>query len=122
MGKKDKPERIFSSFPESGPEFLFGSSPTASSQLFYSCNRFCAFPISLYISLSLAWKDGWNERDSNGEFKRICVFCGSRSGNRSTFSDAALQLGKLMAEKKINLVYGGGSVGLMGFISQTRNS
>ncbi|OAY40001.1 cytokinin riboside 5'-monophosphate phosphoribohydrolase LOG1 [Manihot esculenta] len=52
-------------------------------------------------------------------FKRICVFCGSRAGYKSSFGDAALQLGKELVERKINLVYGGGSVGLMGLISQT---
>ncbi|KAJ0982321.1 hypothetical protein J5N97_010576 [Dioscorea zingiberensis] len=54
-----------------------------------------------------------------GRFKRICVFCGSRSGNRPSFSHAALQLGKQLVERKIDLVYGGGSVGLMGLVSQT---
>ncbi|KAM0937655.1 putative LOG family protein [Dioscorea sansibarensis] len=54
-----------------------------------------------------------------GRFKRICVFCGSRSGNRPSFSEAALQLGKQLVERKIDLVYGGGSVGLMGLVSQT---
>lgn len=29
-------------------------------------------------------------------FKRICVFCGSRAGYKSTFGDAALELGKLL--------------------------
>lgn len=52
-------------------------------------------------------------------FKRICVFCGSRPGYKSAFSEAALQLGNLLVERKIDLVYGGGSVGLMGLISQT---
>ncbi|XP_058073640.1 cytokinin riboside 5'-monophosphate phosphoribohydrolase LOG1-like [Magnolia sinica] len=59
------------------------------------------------------------ESEKRRRFQRICVFCGSRSGNKSTFSDAALDLGKRMVERKINLVYGGGSVGLMGLISQT---
>ncbi|XP_057497708.1 cytokinin riboside 5'-monophosphate phosphoribohydrolase LOG1-like isoform X2 [Actinidia eriantha] len=53
------------------------------------------------------------------KFKRICVFCGSRAGHKSAFSDAALELGKQLVERKINLVYGGGSVGLMGLISKT---
>ncbi|KAK9284099.1 hypothetical protein L1049_012359 [Liquidambar formosana] len=57
--------------------------------------------------------------EKKGRFKRICVFCGSRAGYKSTFSDAALDLGKLLVERKIDLVYGGGSVGLMGLISQT---
>ncbi|RWR77751.1 cytokinin riboside 5'-monophosphate phosphoribohydrolase LOG1-like protein [Cinnamomum micranthum f. kanehirae] len=55
----------------------------------------------------------------SGRFKTICVFCGSRSGYKPAFSDAALELGKELVERKINLVYGGGSVGLMGLISQT---
>ncbi|XP_072982563.1 cytokinin riboside 5'-monophosphate phosphoribohydrolase LOG1-like isoform X1 [Typha latifolia] len=53
------------------------------------------------------------------KFKRICVFCGSRAGNRPSFSDSALDLGKQLVERQIDLVYGGGSVGLMGLISQT---
>ena len=104
------------------------------------------------------------------KFKRICVFCGSNSGNRTVFSDAALDLGNelvcflfsfsssgycwdmnldwwvifkfwfwsawdwvlwvlhwwfiffpvfLQVKRRIDLVYGGGSVGLMGLISQT---
>ncbi|XP_042484992.1 cytokinin riboside 5'-monophosphate phosphoribohydrolase LOG1-like [Macadamia integrifolia] len=57
--------------------------------------------------------------ERKGKFKRICVFCGSRTGYKSTFSDAALELGKQLVQRKINLVYGGGSVGLMGLISQT---
>ncbi|KAK4285498.1 hypothetical protein QN277_002189 [Acacia crassicarpa] len=52
-------------------------------------------------------------------FKRICVFCGSRSGYKPAFSDAALVLAKLLVERKIDLVYGGGSLGLMGLISKT---
>ncbi|KAK4414466.1 putative cytokinin riboside 5'-monophosphate phosphoribohydrolase LOGL2 [Sesamum alatum] len=49
-------------------------------------------------------------------FKRICVFCGSRKGHKPSFTHAALHLGKLLVERKIDLVYGGGSVGLMGVI------
>ncbi|KAM7490563.1 hypothetical protein LguiA_033484 [Lonicera macranthoides] len=52
-------------------------------------------------------------------FKRICVFCGSNPGHRQVFSDAALDLGNELVIRKIDLVYGGGSVGLMGSISQT---
>ncbi|XP_065625764.1 probable cytokinin riboside 5'-monophosphate phosphoribohydrolase LOGL1 [Quercus suber] len=54
-----------------------------------------------------------------GKFKRVCVFCGSNSGNRKIFGDAALDLGRELVEKKMDLVYGGGSVGLMGLVSQT---
>ncbi|THU62193.1 hypothetical protein C4D60_Mb01t02540 [Musa balbisiana] len=56
---------------------------------------------------------------SKARFRSICVFCGSRSGNRPSFSEAALDLGKQLVERNINLVYGGGSVGLMGLISKT---
>ncbi|TKY67988.1 Cytokinin riboside 5'-monophosphate phosphoribohydrolase LOG1 [Spatholobus suberectus] len=59
------------------------------------------------------------ENKQKGRFQRICVFCGSRAGYKSAFSDAALELGKLLVERKIDLVYGGGRLGLMGLISQT---
>lgn len=57
--------------------------------------------------------------EERGRFERICVFCGSRAGYKPAFSDAALELGQLLVERKIDLVYGGGSVGLMGLISRT---
>ncbi len=47
--------------------------------------------------------------------KRVCVFCGSSPGARREYIDAAEQLGKILAERKIGLVYGGGKVGLMGY-------
>ncbi|KAK4778713.1 hypothetical protein SAY86_006241 [Trapa natans] len=74
-------------------------------------------------------------------FRRVCVFCGSSSGNRPSYQLAALQLAKQLVryiyiclfgflyfflwiifacqvERNIDLVYGGGSIGLMGLISQ----
>ncbi|KAJ9183143.1 hypothetical protein P3X46_007047 [Hevea brasiliensis] len=54
-----------------------------------------------------------------GKFKRVCVFCGSHSGNKKIFSDAALDLGRQLVERKMDLVYGGGSFGLMGLVSRT---
>ncbi|XP_022140765.1 cytokinin riboside 5'-monophosphate phosphoribohydrolase LOG8 isoform X2 [Momordica charantia] len=59
------------------------------------------------------------ESNSKSKFKRVCVFCGSNSGHRKVFSDAALDLGNELVERKIDLVYGGGSVGLMGLVSKT---
>ncbi|MCO5592613.1 hypothetical protein L7F22_046616 [Adiantum nelumboides] len=53
------------------------------------------------------------------KFKRICVFCGSKSGSKPVYSDAALELGRELVDRKINLIYGGGSVGLMGLVSKT---
>ncbi|GAB4828076.1 Cytokinin riboside 5'-monophosphate phosphoribohydrolase log1 [Ancistrocladus abbreviatus] len=56
--------------------------------------------------------------EKKGKFKRICVFCGSKTGHKSIYSDAALELGRVLVERNIDLVYGGGSVGLMGLISK----
>jgi uncharacterized protein (TIGR00730 family) len=46
--------------------------------------------------------------------RRICVYCGSGPGNDPAFAAAARAFGKILAESRIGLVYGGGSVGLMG--------
>lgn len=51
-------------------------------------------------------------------FRRVCVFCGSSPGKNPNYQHAAVQLGKQLVERKIDLVYGGGSIGLMGLISQ----
>jgi uncharacterized protein (TIGR00730 family) len=47
----------------------------------------------------------------------ICVFCGSSSGVRIEYQIAAEQLGRLLAERDVTLVYGGGRVGLMGTLA-----
>ena len=49
--------------------------------------------------------------------KRICVFCGSSPGRRPSFAAAAAELGSRLARDGIGLVYGGGSVGLMGTVA-----
>ena len=46
--------------------------------------------------------------------KNICVYCGSGPGSDPAFVAAARALGKILAENNIGLVFGGGSVGLMG--------
>ncbi|EEE61351.1 hypothetical protein OsJ_15484 [Oryza sativa Japonica Group] len=51
-------------------------------------------------------------------FRRICVFCGSSQGKKKSYQDAAVELGKELVARNIDLVYGGGSVGLMGLVSQ----
>jgi uncharacterized protein (TIGR00730 family) len=53
------------------------------------------------------------------EMKSIAVYCGSMKGNDIAFSDKATELGKLLAQDKIQLVYGGGKVGLMGVIAES---
>lgn len=47
----------------------------------------------------------------------IAVFCGSKSGANPLYEQEAAVLGKLMAEKKITIVYGGGNKGLMGAVA-----
>lgn len=47
----------------------------------------------------------------------LCVFCGARPGQDPEFQSGALALGKLLAEKNVTLVYGGGIVGLMGSVA-----
>ena len=49
--------------------------------------------------------------------RRVCVFCGSKVGHNSLYREAAEMLGKLLVERGLGLVYGGGSVGLMGVIA-----
>jgi len=48
---------------------------------------------------------------------RICVYCGSNMGTRPAYRNAATRLGKSLANREIGLVYGGGSVGLMGVVA-----
>lgn len=47
----------------------------------------------------------------------IAVFCGANKGTHPWFADAATQLGKTLAERGIRVVFGGGSVGLMGVLA-----
>ena len=49
--------------------------------------------------------------------KNITVFCGSNSGFRTDYAEAAIALARLFVEQNIRLVYGGGNVGLMGIIA-----
>jgi len=49
--------------------------------------------------------------------KRIAVFCGSNKGARPAYTEAAERLGELLARERIELVYGGGMVGLMGIVA-----
>jgi uncharacterized protein (TIGR00730 family) len=49
--------------------------------------------------------------------RTLCVYCGSGSGTDPAFAEAARGLGKILADHRIRLVYGGGSVGLMGTLA-----
>ncbi len=56
-------------------------------------------------------------RSSNPNFS-ICVYCGSRPGNKQCYSDAAQDLGTWIGENGGQLVYGGGKNGLMGEVAK----
>jgi uncharacterized protein (TIGR00730 family) len=49
--------------------------------------------------------------------KRLCVFCGSNAGNAPIYRAEAEKLGRLLAARGIELVYGGGNIGLMGAVA-----
>ncbi len=51
--------------------------------------------------------------------RTICVYCGSSPGTDPRFTAAAHAFGSIMAENKIGLIYGGGSVGLMGAVASS---
>ncbi|WP_258098723.1 LOG family protein [Marinoscillum pacificum] len=49
--------------------------------------------------------------------QRLAIFCGSSAGNNPIYKEEAYQVGKLMAKKGIEVIYGGGKVGLMGVVA-----
>ena len=49
--------------------------------------------------------------------RTVCVFCGSSPGTNPAFAEAARQLGRGLARRRVGLVYGGASVGLMGIVA-----
>jgi hypothetical protein len=51
--------------------------------------------------------------------RTICVYCGSGPGADPAFAEAATRFGQILAENKIGLVYGGGSLGLMGALAKS---
>ncbi len=57
--------------------------------------------------------------DSMSKINAICVYCGSNPGTDPAFVKAAQDFGKILAENGVRLVYGGGSIGLMGAVAGT---
>ena len=53
------------------------------------------------------------------EIKTVCVYCGSGPGTNPRFIEAATAFGKALAENGVGLVYGGGSIGLMGAVARS---
>src|SRR5262249_57068533 len=61
----------------------------------------------------------FNENQSRSKINAVCVYCGSNTGTEPIFSEAAGQFGKILAKNGVRLVYGGGSVGLMGVLAKS---
>ncbi|MGZ5863200.1 MAG: LOG family protein [Methyloceanibacter sp.] len=57
------------------------------------------------------------QKSSN--IQNICVYCGSGSGLNPAYAAAARDFGRILAESRVGLVYGGGSLGLMGEIARS---
>lgn len=58
-----------------------------------------------------------NKTTNSGKIRKICVYCGSSPGNDPAFVQAARDFGAILAKNGIGLVYGGGTVGMMGEIA-----
>jgi uncharacterized protein (TIGR00730 family) len=61
---------------------------------------------------------GMNPAPTNSKITKICVYCGSGSGNDPAFVEAATAFGAAMAKAGIGLVYGGGGAGMMGAVAR----
>jgi uncharacterized protein (TIGR00730 family) len=53
------------------------------------------------------------------KINKLAVFCGSKTGNKDQYKQHAYELATIMAEHKIELVYGGGKKGIMGIVADT---
>lgn len=49
--------------------------------------------------------------------RAVCVFCGSRTGRKEAYAEAAFEVGRALVRAGIRIVYGGGGVGLMGVVA-----
>ena len=58
-------------------------------------------------------------RNTGAPLRRVCVYCGSRTGSRDVYADAARSLALALVERGIGIVYGGASVGIMGVVADT---
>lgn len=58
------------------------------------------------------------QTDNMSEIRTVCVYCGSGPGTHPSFIESATTLGKIFAENGVRLVYGGGSVGMMGAVAK----
>ena len=60
-----------------------------------------------------------NRQEKSNKIRKICVYCGSGPGTDPAFVHAAREFGAILAKNRIGLVFGGGSVGMMGEIAQS---
>lgn len=68
--------------------------------------------------MSARGEEAVNPANGNGAWPAtVCVYCGSSSGDRAEYAEAARKLGASLARRGIKLVFGGGSVGLMGVLA-----
>ncbi|MGI8527003.1 MAG: TIGR00730 family Rossman fold protein [Pseudolabrys sp.] len=58
------------------------------------------------------------KHNPTNKIRKICVYCGSGPGTDPAFIQAAREFGKILGENNIGLIYGGGSVGMMGEVSR----
>jgi uncharacterized protein (TIGR00730 family) len=60
-----------------------------------------------------------NDMQTSSGLRSLCVYCGSGVGVDPAFAEAAREFGRILATSRIGLVYGGGSLGLMGEIARS---
>jgi uncharacterized protein (TIGR00730 family) len=58
-----------------------------------------------------------SDTSADAQLRCVCVYAGSRSGRRQAFARSARQLGGLLAQRGVQIVYGGGGAGLMGALA-----
>ena len=54
----------------------------------------------------------------NGTLQSVCVFCGSNAGAGEAYAEAARRLARAITARGLKLIYGGGSIGLMGVLGE----
>lgn len=60
-----------------------------------------------------------NKIEKSSEIRKICVYCGSGPGTDPAFVESARAFGAILAKNGVGLVFGGGSVGMMGAIAKS---
>jgi uncharacterized protein (TIGR00730 family) len=60
-----------------------------------------------------------NRPQKSSKIRKICVYCGSGPGADPAFVDSARAFGAILAKNDIGLIFGGGSIGMMGAIAKS---